>query len=147
MNREVSHVRPEESLSPPALSHKPRAPMHDNSPLDQAVVADLRMNGSPFLVKAIHQFLRDMQIHFAALCHAVASGDNQGLIRAAQAFNESCGFIGAKSLGGMCLWFEEEGRAGDVRHLVTLLPNLEMEYFRTQMTLEIELASLPIESE
>ena len=147
MNREVLHVGPEGSLNPPALSQEPRAPMHDDSPLDQAMVADLRKNDPPFLAEAIHQFLRDMPIHFVAVCHAVANGDDQGLISAAHAFNESCGFIGAKSLGDLCLWFEKEGRAGDVRRLVPVLPYWEREYFRTQMTVEIELVSFPIGSE
>jgi len=120
--------------------------VHDESPLDQAVITDLRRNNPGFFAETIHQFLRDGQIHFGTICHEVTNGDDQGLIRAALSFNESCGCIGANSLGNLCVWFEEEGRAGNVRHLVPVLPILEMEYFRTHMALEIELASLPIVS-
>ena len=148
MNPEVSCTRPESSLNPPGLSQEPQPSSLYDSPLDQAVVDALRKRERPpSFAEAIHQFLWNVQVHFVVVCHAVDNGDDQGLIRAARFFHKRCSFIGAKVLGNLCLWLEEEGRVGDVTRLVPVRPVLEMEYFRTQMALDIELVSFPSEME
>lgn len=117
-------------------------PTHDEPPVNRDVLAQLSQQYPTTIQGMAQQFLRDAQIHIAAICYAVGHDDDHGLIRATQAFAASCQFMGAKPLEHLCVWLEEEGRLGDVKRLADVLPILEMEYFRTQIALEMEIVIL-----
>jgi len=88
-----------------------------DGPIDPAVFANLvEMTGGEmdFVDELVDTFLEDGARQIEALHAAVASGDVDGLGRAAHSLKTGCLNIGATDLGTTCRSLEEAARGGSV---------------------------------
>jgi CheY-like chemotaxis protein len=100
--------------------------------LDDTSIAMLRdpdLGGEPeFLVEVVEAFLSDTPPRIETIKSTLASGDGEGLGRAAHSLKGSSGNFGAARLQAICADVERLGRAGQLTGLPALVERLEVEY-------------------
>jgi CheY-like chemotaxis protein len=100
--------------------------------LDDASIAMLRdpdLGGEPeFLVEVVDAFLDDAPPRLETIKSTLASGDGDGLGRAAHSLKGSSGNFGAARLQALCADVEQCARAGQLGGLEPLVERLEAEY-------------------
>jgi PAS domain S-box-containing protein len=100
--------------------------------LDDASIAMLRdpdLGGEPeFLVEVVEAFLSDTPPRIETIKATLASGDGDGLGRAAHSLKGSSGNFGAARLQALCADIERLGRAGQLTGLAPLVERLVAEY-------------------
>ena len=111
-------------------------------PLDHDVLAGLRELGAPqngepdILTELVDIFVEDAEPRLAALREAVASGDAEGIERAAHTLKGSAGNMGARRMSVIASDLQDAGTSGDLSTAASLLQNLEFEYDRVKPALE-----------
>ena len=102
--------------------------------LDEAVIAALRdpeLGGDPeFLVEVVEAFLDDAPPRLETIRSTLASGDGEGLGRAAHSLKGSSGNFGAMRMQALCADIERLARAGELSPLGPLVAQLAVEYGR-----------------
>lgn len=100
--------------------------------LDEAAIAALRdpeLGGDPeFLVEVVEAFLGDSPPRLQTLRASLASGDAEGLGRAAHSLKGSSGNFGAMRMQALCADIERLSRADELGPLGPLVAQLEVEY-------------------
>ena len=111
-------------------------------PLDPEVLAGLRDLGSPgdgepdILTELVDIFVEDVEPRLAALREAVASGDTDGVERAAHTLKGSSGNMGARRMSEIASGLQDAGTSGDLSGAESLLGDLESEYARVKPALQ-----------
>ncbi len=111
-------------------------------PLDPDVLAGLRDLGSPgdgepdILTELVDLFLEDAEPRLSTLREAIASGDAEGVERAAHTLKGSAGNMGARRMSMIAASLQDAGTSGDLSGAATLVEDLETEYSRVKPALE-----------
>ncbi len=102
--------------------------------LDPAVIERLRQltpPGEPDVLKEVLQlFLQEVPSRISRLRAAWQAGNPSDVHRAAHSLKGSSGNIGATDLFEVCRQLDDQGRAGDLAQMPTLVACLDTEYAR-----------------
>ncbi len=113
-----------------------------SAPIDAKVLQSFRdmvgENGSSIVAEMIDCYLEDAPELLSAISQAVAQGDAIGLRRAAHTLKSSSTTLGATILSQLCKELEVTSRTGNTNVGLDKVPQLQSEYERVKVALQIE---------
>jgi HPt (histidine-containing phosphotransfer) domain-containing protein len=95
-------------------------------------------DAASFLAQIIKSYLEDAPPRLQAISKAVAHADATALKKSAHAFRSLSVTIGAIPVSQLCEALEAMGRAGTTEGASTLVEQLQAEYERLEVTLQLE---------
>lgn len=113
-----------------------------SAPIDAKVLQSFRdmvgENGSSIVAEMIDCYLEDAPELLSAIAQAVAQGDAIALRQAAHTLKSSSTTLGATTLSQLCKELEVTSRTGNTNVGLDKVPQLQSEYERVKVALQIE---------
>ncbi len=111
------------------------------APIDREALEIIRSLGSEeedLLGQVVGLYREQAPLHLAGMSESLASGDPQGLFRAAHTLKSSSANLGALKLSELCLELENRGRNNQLQGAEGVLEALRDEYARVEAALAAE---------